>query len=157
VPSCSRGMRRLALPWLALACAQAGWCAPSAQGGLVVSAFVMPAAQLQVLGNAQVLQVTATDVARGYVDAASAVELQVSSNSRSGFALEVLPLSPIFTAVSFTGFDTPVSLGADGGTVVQRWQGVQSRSLSLNLRFSLPADLPPGLYAWPLQFAAQPL
>jgi hypothetical protein len=71
--------------------------------------------------------------------------------------LDVTPLSPLFTAVDFTGFDTPVAVGAAGGAVVQRWQGAQSRSLTLTLHFSLPADLLPGSYAWPLQLAARPL
>jgi hypothetical protein len=146
-----------ALSWLVFAAAPRPSCAAQAGAALMVSAQVTPVARIQMPAEMPPLQVSASDVAVGFVDAPRPVLLRVDSNSRAGFALEVSVLSPAFTAVSLTGFDTEVILDADGGTVVQRWQGGRSRSLELRARFKLAATVQPGLYAWPLQFSARPL
>ncbi len=146
-----------ALTWLTMAGGFAGLCAADSHSTVLVTATVVPVARLEMTAQAPQLLIRQADLARGYVDTPRPLRLRVFSNSRAGFALDVATLSPWFTAVALEGLDAGVSLGAEGGTIVQRWQGEQSRALQLRLRFKLAAGLAPGLYAWPLQLRARPL
>jgi hypothetical protein len=145
-----------ALAWTALSGGLASLCAADSGSLLQVSANVSPVARLEAPIPAPLL-ITSADLARGFVDAPHPLRLHVYSNSRAGFALDVAAQSPWFTAVAIDGLDTHVTLGAEGGTIVQRWQGAPARALELRIRFRLEPGLPPGLYAWPLQLRARPL
>jgi hypothetical protein len=123
---------------------------------LSVSANVNPVARIELATPAP-LTISVADVTRGYVDAPRPLRMRVFSNSRAGFVLDVATQSPWFTAVAIDGLDGSVTLGADGGAIVQRWPGTASRALSLHVRFKLAEGLEPGLYAWPLQIRARPL
>ena len=146
-----------ALAWLALAGGFVGLCAADTHTALPVSVNVLPVARAELTADVPPLLIRPTDLARGYIDVPRPLRLRVTSNSRAGFALDVTALSPWFTAVALAGLDSAVSLGPEGGTVVQRWQGAQSRTLELRVRFMLAAGVQPGLYAWPLQLTARPL
>jgi hypothetical protein len=128
----------------------------SAGAPLSVSATVSPVARIEIASPGP-LSISAADVVRGYVDAPRPLRMRVFSNSRAGFVLDVITQSPWFTAVAIEGLDGSVTLGAEGGTIVQRWPGTASRALALNMRFKLADGLAPGLYAWPLQLRARPL
>jgi hypothetical protein len=132
-------------------------CAADGHATLMVSAHVLPSARLQMASDLPQLQISATDVAQGYADAPRPLLLRIDSNSRAGFALDVAALSPWFTAVTLQGFDSDVLLDATGGTVVQRWLNVKTRSFELRVRFKLAATVQPGTYAWPLRLSARPL
>lgn len=123
---------------------------------LSVSATVNPVARIELTPPAP-LAISAADLVRGYVDAPRPLRVRVFSNSRAGFLLDVITQSPWFTAVAIDGLDGNVTLGAEGGTIVQRWPGAASRALALHLRFKLGGGLEPGLYAWPLQMRVRPL
>jgi len=145
-----------ALAYTALTGGLASLCGADSGTLLQVSANVSPVARLEGLAPAPLL-ITSADVARGFVDTPHPLRLHVFSNSRAGFALDVAAQSPWFTAVAIEGLDTPVTLGAEGGTIVQRWQRAPSRALELRLRFRFEPGLVPGLYAWPLLLRARPL
>jgi hypothetical protein len=147
---------RRALLWAAFAGGVTGLCAADSSAPLRVGATVSPIARLEQPTPTPLL-ISAKDLLRGYVDAPRPLHLRVYSNSRAGFVLDVATQSPWFTAVAIDGLDTSVTLGAEGGTIVQRWPGAAGRPLSLRLRFNLAAGLQPGLYAWPLQLRARPL
>ena len=55
------------------------------------------------------------------------------------------------------GLNSDLSLGAEGGTIVQRWQKPQAVKLSLKFRFVLAPGLIPGDYPWPVRLAVRPL
>lgn len=131
--------------------------AAQAHEALMVSATVVPMARLHIANQPPPLQVSAADVAAGYVDAPQALLLRVDSNSRAGFTLDVYALSSWCTAVALQGFDTEVVLDGTGGSVVQRWQASRSRSLAVRARFRLASTVQPGRYAWPLRLFARPL
>lgn len=146
-----------ALTWLVLAVGPASLFAAQAHTTMMVSAYVLPVARIQMATVEPPLQVSAADVALGYVDAPRPLLLRIDSNSRAGFALDVSALSPWCTAVALHGLDSEVVLDEAGGTVVQRWLDSKSRSLALRARFKLAATVQPGLYAWPLRLSARPL
>ncbi|MDE2220039.1 MAG: hypothetical protein KGL25_03980 [Gammaproteobacteria bacterium] len=145
-----------ALAWTALSAGFASLGAADSGTLLPVSANVRPVAHLEAALPAQLL-ISGADLARGFVDMPRALRVQVYSNSRAGFVLDVAAQSPWFTAVTIDGLDSPVTLGVEGGTIVQRWHGANSRALGLRMCFKLAPGLLPGLYAWPLQLRARPL
>lgn len=128
-----------------------------ARGTLGVSANVAPVARLELATREPDLLLTAEDLDRGYIEPPQPLHLTVYSNSRSGYALDVLPVSPLFSAVSVQGLDSDVRLTADGGTVTQRWGHPQKVSLELRFSFVIAEGVQPGRYPWPVRLAARPL
>ena len=55
------------------------------------------------------------------------------------------------------GLGNAVSLGADGGAVVQRGPLPPTLTHELGFRFTLQADTVPGNYPWPLQLSVRPI
>jgi hypothetical protein len=123
-----------------------------------VGVFVRPIATLDVRNAPPSIDVSSNDVARGYVDVARPTQLDVQSNSSSGYVLNVLPRTNLFAQVQVSGLDSRVELGSDGGAVVQRWnQNERHKSLSLTYRFVLQEGVQPGNYPWPVQLNITPL
>jgi hypothetical protein len=150
--------RRLRLlAWLTLAGSFGGLGAADSRTTLPVTVTVLPVARLELAAAPAPVLISAADLARGFVDAPRPLRLRVYSNSRAGFTLDFATLSPWFTAAALAGLDGEATLGPEGGSVAQRWQGQQTRALELRVRFRLADGLQPGLYAWPLQLSARPL
>jgi hypothetical protein len=123
-----------------------------------VSATVRAAANLQLQSAPDGLRITLADVQRGFIDVSQPTEFTVRSNSPTGFALEVLTVaSPLLSSMVVEGLNSDLALGADGGTIVQRWQHPQTMNLSLRFRFVLAPGLVPGNYPWPLRLMVRPL
>jgi hypothetical protein len=123
-----------------------------------VGAFVRPVASLDVRVVPPAVDVSQSDVERGYVDVAKPTQLDVQSNSRDGYVLNVMPRTNLFSQVQVRGLDSRVELGADGGSVVQRWsQNERRRVVSLTYRFVLAQGVQPGSYPWPVQLDIAPL
>jgi len=131
--------------------------AAAARGAIAVTATVDFVARVNSMRAPDAVQLTAADVRRGYVDIAGVTELWIFSNSRSGFILEVDPVSPLFRRLTVHGLGDDVVLGIDGGEIVQRWVRTQTAHLALTFRFTLVPGLRPGTYPWPLQLAVRPL
>jgi hypothetical protein len=138
-------------------------CAAGASHGaetrsLITVAITVPeVARLEVNSKAFALQVSAQDLERGYVDVLEPTNLTVFSNARTGFALDVLPLSPLVQSIEVRGMGKAVELGAEGGSIVQRWERPQLTRLFLTFRLGLNKSIGPGIYPWPLHLAVQPL
>jgi hypothetical protein len=122
-----------------------------------VTATVRAIAQIDLQSAPAALEITALDVQRGYIDVPQPTQLLVRSNSPHGYALDVLTVAPILSAMQIQGLESELSLSGDGGSVVQRWQRPQSVNLSLKFRFSLAPGIAPGLYPWPVRMAVRPL
>jgi hypothetical protein len=129
----------------------------SGMAAIGVSVRVLSQARLIQLDALPTLDITDDDVARGFAATSVPAQLRVQSNSREGFALELLPLGDWFSAVDVTGLQGAVTLGSEGGTVVQRWSSAGSADLALGFRFRLTAGTVPGHYALPLQLRVRPL
>lgn len=126
-------------------------------GTLAVSVRVIAEAKLQTSHQASRLDVSAADVARGYVEVAAASRFSVSTDSLFGYTLEFHSVGHVFDAVQVVGLGRAVRMGADGGTVFVRGPLTSSASHELNYRFSLSPDTLPGAYAWPLLLSVHAL
>ena len=124
---------------------------------LSVSVIVQPVARIEHESVPNGLQISAADLQRGFIDVMQPTQLTVRSNSPNGFELDVLTVSPMLSSMIIEGLDSESALGAEGGTIVQRWQKAQSVNLSLKFRFALAPGLAAGNYPWPVRLAVRPL
>jgi len=131
--------------------------AKDVRSDFAVSATVLAVANLELQSAPMDLQISADDVRRGFIDVVQPTQLVVRSNSQRGFALEVLTVTPMLSSMVVQGLESDLPLGADGGTIVQRWQKPQVVRLSLRFRFALAPGLGAGNYPWPVRLAVRPL
>jgi len=131
--------------------------ASAARAEIAVGATVLPRAVIAAESAPESLDVSASDVARGYVDVRRAMHLTIASNSPFGYALDVWPAAPVFRAVEIIGFGAEVRLGDDGGAIFARGARGGALPLELGFRFTLAPGLAPGRYPWPLRFQVRPL
>ena len=122
-----------------------------------VSVTVRPVANIEIQSTPSGLDLSAADLQRGYIDVAQPTQLTIHSNSASGFALDVSTVAPMLTSMAIEGLNSELTLGADGGTIVQRWQRPQALNLSLKFRFGLAPGLAAGKYPWPVRLSVRPL
>lgn len=125
---------------------------------IAVGAKVGPIATYRTLAEQTQLQITPTDIARGFVELPRAMQIEVRSNSRTGYVLNVQLTSALFSRVEVLGFGSDIALDADGGRIVQRWkQQPSAATVTVGYRFHLSAATAPGTYPWPLHLAVEPL
>lgn len=130
--------------------------AAESRASFAVTVSVQPTATLREISRPATIDISPADVQRGFAEI-EPVRFEVASNSRDGYALELIPTNRLFTAVSVQGLGDDVTVGADGGTVIQRRRSAQPSPLDLRFKFFLRADLPPGRYPWPLALTARAL
>jgi hypothetical protein len=131
--------------------------ARDARTSFAVSATVLPVARLELQSMPTQLQISADDLNRGFVDSPEPMSFVVRSNSPLGFALDLVTLMPLASSVVVSGLESAQSVGADGGSIVQRWQSPRVMSLALKFRLMLAPGLTPGQYPWPMQVSVRPL
>jgi hypothetical protein len=131
--------------------------ASAARAELAVGATVLARAVIAAESSPAGLDITAADVARGYVDVRRATRLTIANTSPYGYALDVWPAAPVFREVEILGFGAEVRLGDDGGAIVARGARGSALPLVLDFRFTLAPGLAPGRYPWPLKFQVRPL
>jgi len=153
-----RQMRRCAISALAI-CAVPGAAPPAeaatARADIMVSVTVVARTTLDSEASPAQLQVSAADVARGYVEVPAATRLLVTNTSRRGYLLSVWPQVQVFSAVVVTHGGYESQLGTDGGEIFDpRWG--RAMPLVLSFRFMLAAGVKPGSYPWPLKFQVDP-
>ncbi len=150
--------RSSALLWALLSlCAAAALNAGETRATLSVAVVVPPVSRLEIVSQSSTVQITAQDLQRGYLDLAEPTVLNVYSNDREGFALEVLPMSPAIQAIAVHGLGPEADLGAQGGRIVERWVRPQATRLSLTFRLALAPNTVPGIYPWPLHLDIGPV
>jgi hypothetical protein len=129
--------------------------APASAGSstMRVSATVLPYLRLRVLNQAATLNVTAEDVARGYIDVPAGTDLMARTNDRNGFSLSFDARSNLFRKAQVTGLGGGLEIGPEGGLAHQPFTGSQML-MRLSYRFFLAPQVGPGNYPWPLQISS---
>jgi hypothetical protein len=130
--------------------------ATQTHASFTVGARVLATATLAVNSEPLEVVISAEDVGRGFVEIPEPTRVQVSSNSPMGYTLLLVPQSSWFSGLTVRCADAEVTMGADGGAIVERRQAGAS-SLELTFRFALASELTPGRYPWPLQLVVRPL
>jgi len=129
--------------------------ASGAQSGtaFVVAVTVPVHIAVDALDAPAQIELTAQDVARGYVDVAA--RYRVRHNDRSGFVLEITALDPVRSVAVRDQADGAV---ADGEAVAIRRPGAAFvEDVALQVRLVLDPATAPGAIALPLRVAATPI
>jgi hypothetical protein len=131
----------------------------NSQTELKLTVLIRKHASLQVLSQPSSIQITGADVARGYVEVATPVQVAVKSNTEQGYLLVFDSQGDFFRQARVRGLSTDVQLGTSGGTVAQSasGRGMNQVTLALAFRFELAPSAREGVYAWPMQLSAMPL
>ena len=132
---------------------------PATAADLVISATIAKKAELQTLARPAVLEITATDVERGYIEVPSSAQFTVRSNSPSGYLLVFDTRGDFISGTQVSGLNRAVQLSSAGGSVAQpsTSRGYAPGSLDLGFRFMLSPSARAGVHAWPLQVSVAPL
>lgn len=123
---------------------------------IAVSVTVMARTLIDAESSPQQLEVSAADVARGYVEVPGAIQLLVTNTNRRGYLLSVWPQVQVFSTVMVRNGDSQAELGADGGEILERRWG-KRLPLALDFRFMLAPGVKPGVYPWPVKLQVSPL
>lgn len=131
--------------------------AHEARTSIAVTAAVNAVARLEIASAPEGVDISPADSRRGFIDVLEPTNLVVRSNSPAGFTVDVLPVTPMISSMVIQGLGSDQVIGAEGGTLVQRWQRGGTATLSLKFRLILLPGLPPGHYPWPMRVAVHPL
>ena len=148
--------------WVALfafACIAAPVAQASSSAELRVSAVVRKVTRLQVLSQPAFVQVTEADVARGYVEVPTPMQVAIRSNTAQGYVLAFDSEADFFRQAHVRGLPNAVQVGASGGVVPQppAGRGMSSVRFDLGFRFDLSQTAKAGVYPWPVHLSAEPL
>ena len=127
--------------------------AASKSASLTVSVEVVARTIMTVDSQPATVEVTADDVARGYVDLPQSVLFHVRSNAANGYTVQFQPLSGPFNRADINWGNSLATVSSDGAWISQPYQqGTTSGTLSV--RLALTPGTQPGSYAWPVRFDA---
>lgn len=122
-----------------------------------VSAAVLPRTAILSASMPASLDISASDVARGFVEVSGSSQILVTNNSPEGFELEVLTGASVFSSVAVQGLGAEATVDANGGEIFLPSRRGAAIPLVLSYRFQLTPGTLPGRYPWPLQFNVHPI
>lgn len=111
--------------------------------------------RVQIEHQAATLEISATDIDRGYVEVPFASSFSIDTNTPTGIVVDFRARGEVFRSVLVWGLQQTYELGAEGGTAVHNAAHGRTSSHKLGFRFILRPDLQPGNYPWPLQFSVR--
>jgi hypothetical protein len=126
--------------------------AAGSSAGLYVTASVKKSARTKVV-NQQHLVINADNIAQGYLEVTAADRVEVRNNSLSGYMITFEVREGPFRNLSVKGLGTELQINFGSGWVL-RPHTRKPEVLELTYRFTLPADIKPGTYPWPVQISA---
>lgn len=132
--------------------------AESARAMIRVTATVAAYTNIDIQRQERVLNITESDIRRGYVEVSAATVLNVRTNLRDGYVLSFYNNGGPLKAVTIIDGARNIDLtGANGfahfSTLGRRPGEEQTKELSY--RFYLNEDAAAGAYAWPIQIGTK--
>ena len=150
--------RCLARLLVAIACTAASAVAVAGDRLPAAWAIGLPHGYIVLEHQAQAVDVTDEDVARGFVDVRGGSRIVVKTRSGAHYALDFAPRGTVFHTAQIEGFGHPVALGALGAlgaALVEHEAPAGTTTIAVNYRFHLAPATAPGTYAWPLEIVAR--
>jgi len=125
---------------------------------LLLTATVLKHASLKVLAQPASVVVTAADIAQGYVDVPSHVQVAIQSNSQDGYMLMFASEGDFMRQTLVRGLGNDVQLDMAGGGVARgpEGRGIGKATLDIGFRFVLSESAHQGVYAWPMRLSVTP-
>lgn len=153
----SPGLRGLlAVVAMAALAAAASASAASASASLSVSVVVLPRAVMSMEAEPASLEITAADIARGYLDVPRATRARVRTNSPGGWLLQFDVGRGPFRSLEVSGLGARTHVSSARGWVIRPFPPSHMESLELGYRFLLAEGAQPGVYPWPVALSSQP-
>lgn len=127
----------------------------SAQGALRLAIQIPRLLHMRILEQPRQLEVTAEDLARGFVVARGLVE--VLSTHRQGYQVHARLASGPFVEADLRGLERPVRTGGDGARVAMPSMVGQPRPAPypVEYRLRLAPGTAPGTYAFPVALSVE--
>jgi len=125
----------------------------SKSASMTVSVEVIARTILTVDSQPSSVEITDSDVARGYVDLPQSVIFHVRSNAANGYTVQFQPLAGPFSRADINWGNALATVGSDGAWVTQPYQQ-GTTTATLGVRLTLAPGTQPGTYAWPVRFDA---
>jgi len=130
--------------------------AGSNSASLSVSAEVVARTLLGIDSQPAALDVTANDIARGYIDLPQSVAFHIRTNASNGYRLEFEPVQYPFSEARVSWSSNLAVVAGEGSWVARPYRGgLIARTMSV--RVMLAPGTQPGTYAWPVHFSASSL
>ena len=156
-------MTGFAEPWkrcrsrllLALACAAASNVATGGDRLPAAWAIGLPHGYIVMEHQAQAIDVSDEDAARGFVDVRGGSRIVVTTRSGARYALDFATRGTAFSSVQFAALGHAIALGAQGATLIEQDAPAGRTTIALDYRFRLAPGTAPGTYAWPLEIVAR--
>lgn len=125
---------------------------------LQVSARILTHVAVRSMKIPTQVSITPADVAQGYVDIESPIEMEVVTNSAGGVLVGISLNASAFTGAIASGqFGTMrLTPGTPELVVGNRGQGMRTESLSMRLRIELARNAEPGVIAMPVSLFLSP-
>jgi hypothetical protein len=120
---------------------------------MLVSATVLARAVVSVAGAPATIDVTADDLARGYVDAGP-VTVRVKTNSRRGYLLQANNIGDVFSRIELT--NAALAMDVVQESWIERPYVAGGDVVTFRARLHLAAGASAGTYAVPVAFSASP-
>ena len=131
-------------------------CAGSSSAEMRVSVTVVPRTILIVDSEPSHVEVTQTDVARGYLELPDALIFRVRSNNPTGYLVQVAAIGGPFGRAIVTWGSSSVSIGTSEAWIAQPYRrGVTP--VVASVRLDIPRGTAPGTYPWPVAVSANNL
>jgi hypothetical protein len=126
----------------------------SAQAQLLVTVTIQRHASIRMAPPAT-LSISEADIARGYVDVSTPVEVAVRSNVPQGYMLVFQAQDDAVREARVEGLSTPLVAGRAGAIATRpaAGRGMWNEVLQLRFRFTLSPEARVGTMAWPLQIS----
>ena len=129
--------------------------AESVSRTMTVSANVVASARLTVQSQPATINVTAEDIARGYVDVAEPIVVRIQTNSRQGYLLQVANADDNFRALELTFGETWMNVAYE--SFLQRPYVPGGESLVMRARLRLAPQAQAGVHRLPVAMTASAL
>jgi hypothetical protein len=133
---------------------------PAAAGSfsaqMQVSVRVIARTILSVDRQPTTVQITAGDVARGYVDIPQVIAFRIRSNAVNGYALQFEPVAAPFSRAEITWNGVVMVIGHESNWMNREYHRGATSGV-LNVRLLLAPTTQPGSYPWPIRLTAASL
>lgn len=127
----------------------------TASATMQVSATVKAVARLEAANFPSRLEITAADIARGYVE--TIVPVVYRTNDPRGVMIRMSLESDAFSNAAVRWETAEIRVSGPEAYILQPFSGLGSRTLQMVCRLNLSERATPATYAWPLAMSISPV
>jgi hypothetical protein len=120
-----------------------------------VWAIGLPYGYIVMEHQAQAIDVTDEDVARGFVEVRGGSRIVVTTHAGARYALDFAARGSAFSSVQFAALGHAMALGAERATLIEHDAPAGRTTIAIDYRFRLAPGTTPGTYPWPLDIVAR--